>query len=128
MGGIVQGDEGPIGVVAQVIGYHGVTVVVGPQEQGQEEEVEKQGEVEGEGEKLKDHYTWMECGWNDKTSASGLSHVECDEWSNEDTKDSVHVCPILHVAHVVVRRVTLVIVHNGLNDVEGVLVVFHTFT
>ena len=55
---------------------HGVTVEVGHQEEGQEEEVEKQGEVEGEGEKqLKDHYTWMECGWNDKTSASGLSHV-----------------------------------------------------
>ena len=48
--------------------------------------------------------------------------------SNEDTKDSVQVCSILHVAHVVVRRVTLVIVHNGLNDVEGVLVIIHTFT
>ena len=48
MGGIVQGDEGPVGGVAQVIGYHGVTVVVGHQEEGQEEEVEKQGEVEGE--------------------------------------------------------------------------------
>ena len=59
---------------------------------------------------------------------TALSHVECDEWSNEDTKDSVQVCSILHVAHVVVRRVTLVIVHNGLNDVEGVLVIIHTFT
>ena len=46
-----------------------------------------------------------------------------------NTKDSVQVCSILHVAHVVVRRVTLVIVHNGLNEcVEGVLVVIHTFT
>ena len=45
-----------------------------------------------------------------------------------NTKDSVQVCSILHVAHVVVRRVTLVIVHNGLNDVESVLVVIHTFT
>ena len=47
-----------------------------------------------------------------------------------NTKDSVQVCSILHVAHVGVRRVTLVhIVHNGLNDsVEGVLVVIHTFT
>ena len=44
-----------------------------------------------------------------------------DEWSNEDTKDSVQVCSILHVADVVVRRVTLVIVHNGLN--ESVVVV-----
>ena len=40
----------------------------------------------------------------------------------------MQVCSILHVAHVVVRRVTLVIVHNGLNEsVEGVLVVIHTF-
>ena len=46
-----------------------------------------------------------------------------------NTKDSVQVCSILHVAHVRVRRVTLVIVHNGLNEsVEGVLVVIHTFT
>ena len=28
-------------------------------------------------------------------------------------KDSVQVCSVLHVAHLVVRRVTLVIVHNG---------------
>ena len=70
---IVQGDEGPVGGVAQVIGCHGVTV--SHQEERQEEEVEKQGEVEGEGEKLKDYYTWMECGWNEKTRASGLSHV-----------------------------------------------------
>ena len=40
----------------------------------------------------------------------------------------MQVCSILHVAHVGVRHVTLVIVHNGLNDVEGVLVVIHTFT
>ena len=41
--------------------------------------------------------------------------------SNEDTKDSVQVCSILHVAHVHVRRVILVhIVRNGLNEcVEG---------
>ena len=45
-----------------------------------------------------------------------------------NTKDSVQVCSILHVAHVGVRRVTLVIVHNGHQDVEGVLVVIHTFT
>ena len=77
MGGVVQGDEGPVCGVAQVIGCHGVTVVVGHQEEGQEEEVEKQEEVEGEKEEeqLKDDDTWMECGWNDKTSASGLSQV-----------------------------------------------------
>ena len=49
--------------------------------------------------------------------------------SNEDTKDSVQKCLILHVAHVHVRRVILVIVHYGHQDVvEGVLVVIHTFT
>ena len=48
MGGIVQGDEGHVCGVAQVIGCHGVTVVVRHQEERQEEEVEKQGEVEGE--------------------------------------------------------------------------------
>ena len=35
---------------------------------------------------------------------------------------------ILHVAHVHVRRVIHVIVHYGLTDVEGVLVVVHTLT
>ena len=65
VGEIVQGDEGPFGGVAQVV-CHGVIVVVGHQEEGQDEEGEKQGEVEGEGEELKDHYTWMECRWNDK--------------------------------------------------------------
>ena len=46
-----------------------------------------------------------------------------------NTKDSVQVCSILHVAHVGVRCVIRVhIVHNGLNEVEGVLVVIHTFT
>ena len=78
VGGIVQGDEGPVGEVAQVIDYHGVTVVVGHQEEGQEEEVEKQGEVEGEvEEKLKDNCTWMECGWNDKCERPWA--MWCDE-------------------------------------------------
>ena len=35
----------------------------------------------------------------------------------KNTKDSVQVCSILHVAHVGVHRVTLVIVHNGHQDV-----------
>ena len=34
-----------------------------------------------------------------------------------NTEDSVQVCSILHVAHVGVRRVTLVIVHIGLDEV-----------
>ena len=47
-----------------------------------------------------------------------LSHVECDiSDQTRNTKDSVQVCSILHVAHVGVRRVTLVIVHNGHQDV-----------
>ena len=65
------------------------------------------------------------------TSANGLELEPCGVMneSNEDTKDSVQVCSILHVAHVVVRHVILVIVHYGLNEsVEGVLVVIHPFT
>ena len=78
------------------------------QEEGQEEEVEKQEEVKGKRN-------------NSKTTAHG---------QNADGMKSanVQVCSILHVAHVDVRRVTLVIVHNGLKGVEGALVVFHTFT
>ena len=65
VGGVVQGDEGPIGGVAQVV-CHGVIVVVGHQEEGQEEEREKQGEVEGEEEKLKDNRTlWMVRRWGE---------------------------------------------------------------
>ena len=59
---IVQGDEGPVCGVAQVVDCHGVTV--GHQER--EEEGEKQREVEGDGEELKERCTWMACGWNDK--------------------------------------------------------------
>ena len=62
------------------------------------------------------------------TSANGLEPCGVMNESNEYTKDSVQVRSILHVAHVHVRRVILVIVHYGLNDVEGVLVVIHTFT
>ena len=63
MGGIVQGDEGPVGGVAQVVS-HGAIVVVGHQEEGKEEEVEKQGEVEGEVEEVKSNHTsWMVWRW-----------------------------------------------------------------
>ena len=66
MGGIVGGDEGPVGGVAQVV-CHGVIVVVGHQEEGQEEEGEKQGEVEGEVEQLREkRSSWMVWRWNDK--------------------------------------------------------------
>ena len=46
--------------------------------------------------------------------------------SSNATTDSVQVCSSLHVAHVYVRRVIHVIVHYGLKDVVGVLVVVHT--
>ena len=39
----------------------------------------------------------------------------------------MHVCSILHVVRVYVRRVINVIVHNGLTVFEGVLVVVNTF-
>ena len=47
MGEIVQGDEGPVGGVAQVV-CHGVKVVRVHREEGPEEEGEKQREVKGE--------------------------------------------------------------------------------
>ena len=53
---IVQGDEGPVCGVAQVVDCHGVTV--GHQER--EDEEEQQEEVEGDGEKLKEHCA---CAW-----------------------------------------------------------------
>ena len=37
------------------------------------------------------------------------------------------VCSMLHGSLVNVRRVIHVVVHNGLTDVESVLVVVHTF-
>ena len=75
VGGIVQGDEGPVGGVAQVL-CHGVIVVVGHQEEGQEEEGEKQGEVE----EVKDnHSSWMIWRWGERQVRTALGHVECDE-------------------------------------------------
>ena len=72
---IVQGYEGPVCEVAQVVDCHGVTV--GHQER---EQVEEQQEVESDGEKtLKERCACPWMGWLWKTSASGLSHV-CDEW------------------------------------------------
>ena len=47
---------------------------------------------------------------------------------DDATTDRVQVCSSLHFVQVYVRRVIHVIVHNGLTDVEGVLVVVHTFT
>ena len=55
---IVQGDEGPVCGVAQVVDCHGVTV--GHQEREEEEE---QREVEGDGEKtFKERCACMACG------------------------------------------------------------------
>ena len=48
--------------------------------------------------------------------------------SDDATTDCVQVCSMLHVVRVYVRRVIHVIVHNGLTDVAGVLVVVHTFS
>ena len=69
---IVQGDEGPVCGVAQVVDCHGVTV--GHQEREEEEE---QQEVEGEGEKtLKEHCA---CAWMwikvKRQVRAALSHV-----------------------------------------------------
>ena len=78
-GEIVQGDEGPVGGVAQV-DCHGVKVVGVHGEEGQEEDGEVRGEVEGEVEKLRDNRTsWMVWRWGERQVRTALSHVECDE-------------------------------------------------
>ena len=66
MGEIVQGDEGPVGGVTQVV-CHGVKVVGVHREEGQEEEGEVQGEVEREVEQLRDNRAcaWREDGMTD---------------------------------------------------------------
>ena len=51
--GIVRGDEGPVGRVAQVVS-HGVKVVGVHGEEGQENDEEVQGEVTGEVEQLRE--------------------------------------------------------------------------
>ena len=60
--GIVGGDEGPVGGVAQVV-CHGVKVVGVHGEEGREEDDEVQGEVKGEVEQLREkRSSWMVCG------------------------------------------------------------------
>ena len=66
LGGIVGGDEGPVGGVAQV-DCHGVKVVGAHGEEGQEEDGEVQGEVKGEVEQLREkRSSWMVWRWGDK--------------------------------------------------------------
>ena len=48
--------------------------------------------------------------------------------SDDATTDRMQVCSSLHLVRVYVRHVIHVVVHNGLTDVEGVLVVVHTLT
>ena len=121
--GIVGGDEGPVGGVAQVV-CHGVKVVGVHGEEGQEKDEKVRREVKGEVEQLRDNRTcaWREDGMAD--SRDDLSQCGCDTCVMKDkTSNSVQACSDL--AHVVlvlvgVRRVT--VVHIGL---EGVLVVIH---
>ena len=57
-----------------------------------------------------------------KDSRDDLSQCGCDTCDEDKTSNSVQACSDLHVAHVGVRRVTVVIVHIGH---EGVLVVMY---
>ena len=82
---IVQGDEGPVCGVAQVVDCHGDTV--GHQER---EEVEEQQEVEGEGEKHSRTITHAHgCDEGEKTSASGLEPCGV---MNDQTKTQKTAC------------------------------------
>ena len=75
--GIVGGDEGPVGGVAQVVS-HGVKVVGVHREEGKEKDEEVRGEVKGEVEQLRDNRTcaWREDGMTD--SRDDLSQCGCD--------------------------------------------------
>ena len=46
---------------------------------------------------------------------------------DDATTDCVQLCSMLQFVQVYARRVMHVVVHNGLTDVESVLVVVHTF-
>ena len=87
--GIVGGDEGPIGGVAQVIGCHGVKVgdiVHG--EEGQEEDGEVRGEVEGEGEEnqgQRRHMDGMRMEWQTLNSLEPI-------WSDESVTQKTNIC------------------------------------
>ena len=60
--GIVGGDEGPVGGVAQVV-CHGVKVVGVYGEEGPEKDEEVRGEVKGEVEQVREkRISWMVCG------------------------------------------------------------------
>ena len=114
MGEIVKGDEGPVSGVAQVV-CHGVKVVGVHGEEGREEE----GEVQGEAEREVDNRT---CAWREDgmTDSRNLSQVECDVSMRmtRQTSNSVQACSDLaNVVLVLVRRVTVVIVHIGHQDV-----------
>ena len=64
--GIVGGDEGPVGGVAQVVG-HGVKVVGVHGEVEREKDGEVRGEVKGEVEELREkRSSWMVWRWCDK--------------------------------------------------------------
>ena len=75
-GEIVNGDEGPVSGVTQVV-CHGVKVVEVHGEERREEEGKVQGEVKGEVEQLRDNRT---CAWreDEMTDSRDLSQVECD--------------------------------------------------
>ena len=76
--GIVGGDEGPVGGVAQVVS-HGVKVAGVHGEEGQEKDEEVRGEVKGEVEQLREKYScaWREDGMTD--SRDDLSQCGCDK-------------------------------------------------
>ena len=123
--GIVGGDEGPVGGVAQVVS-HGVKVVGEHGEEGQEKEGEVQVEVKGEVEQLREkRSSCMAWRWDDRFKRRFEPMwvwLMCDE---DKASNSLQACSDLtHVVLVLVsvRRVTLV--HIGH---EGVLVVIHFF-
>ena len=122
---LVVGDEAPVGGVAQVIGDEvkviGVTVGVHGEE-GREKDSEVREKIKGEVEQLRDNRT---CAWceDGMPNSKDLSQCVCDTCVMKDkTSNSVLACSDLaHVVLVLVRGVTVVIVHIGLEDVLVVI-------
>ena len=107
-----------------MVDCHGVTVGHGEKE---EEEVEQ--EVESDGEK--NAQTTMRMSMDGMTMKDKCERLEPCGVMNEFRRLNYGpraVCSMLHCSLVNVRRVIHVVVHNGLTDVVGVLVVVHTFS
>ena len=120
----VQGDEGPVGGVAQGVHEHGVTV---RHEEKQEGETEQEVEGEKEENAQRRRHMCMDGMKVKRQVRAFLSQCEDVNESSSATTDGTQVCSSLHLVRVYVRRVVHVVVQNALNVGGNVLVVVHNF-